>query len=248
MDATETDLAGAAAKLIYKGLNTKANPHQDREYRDLVRTWQAEPRFRSIVAAIADGLALAVLDVSDKGIVIAPRDAESRFAMGVTEYRRSLERDGKDVERATLAMLQLGVATAFFPTAAKLDDIEDTPETLRLSDIRDVILNLCHKLAHAHQEDAQALPPLLRGVWERLLAMPVHQPDAQRASLSSLDGALQIVIHQLSEQGLVRVMQGTQGDIYFASNRYRLMVARHASEELFALCQHLIRDEEEAPR
>lgn len=228
-----------AARLVYKGLSPRVHPQQDREYRELIRRWLAEPAFRELAQAVADGLELALLDVSENGVVLAPRDAESRFAMGLSDYRRSLARDGHKLERGTIAVLQAGVAAAFFPTAAKLDDPDEAVETVRLSDIREVVLNLCHQLASLQQGDAEAMPTVLRRAWDQLLALPVHQHDAKRASLSSFDGALRLVLNQLREQGLVQYEEASDGGFYFPSRRYRLLLARHAAGGLFALCHQL---------
>lgn len=243
----QVDACRNAARLLYKGLNPKAHPQHDREYLDLVRTWIAEPDFRELVDGAAEGFELVVLDVSERGIVIAPKGPNSRFAMGVSEYRRSLERDGTDIQRGTIVVLQVGIAAAFFPTAGKLENLDDSSETLRLADIRDVVLNLCRRLAEHEQGDAQALPSILRRAWDMLLSLPVHQPDAQRASLSSLDGAVQLVLNQLRDQGLVRFQEGADGGFYYPSRRYRLLLARRASGTLFALCHRLAAAEGETP-
>jgi hypothetical protein len=228
-----------AARLVYKGLSPRAHPQQDREYRELIRRWLAEPGFRELAQAIAEGLELALLDVSENGVVLAPQDGDSRFAMGLSEYRRSLARDGHKLERGTIAVLQAGVAAAFFPTAATLDDPDEAVETVRLGDIREVVLSLCNRLVELQEGDAEAMPVVLRGAWDQLLTLPVHQHDAKRASLSSLDGALQLVLNQLREQGLVQYEEGSDGGFYFPSRRYRLLLARHAASGLFALCHQL---------
>lgn len=236
-----------ASRLIYKGLSPRSSPQQDREYLDLLRLWIAEPEFRELVSAVADGLELAVLEVAETGLVLAPKDAHSRFAMGLSEYRRSLARDGNKLERGMIAVLQAAVAATFFPTAAKLDDPDEAVETLRLDDCREVVLNLCHRLAELQSGDSKALPPVLRGAWEVLLALPpIRQPDQQRASLSSLDGALLLVLNQLREQGLVQFQDGADGGYYFPTRRYRLMLARRAAGGLFELCHRLAQSDGEA--
>ena len=236
-----------AARLVYKGLSPRLHPQHDQEYRALIRKWLAEPAFREQAQAVAEGLELELLDVSENGLVLAPRDAESRFAMGLSEYRKSLVRDGHKLERGTIAVLQAGIAAAFFPTAAKLDDPDESVETVRLADIREVVLNLCHRIADLQPGDALAMPAVLRGAWDQLLALPVHQHDAKRASLSSLDGALRLVLGQLREQGLVQYEEGSDGGFYFPSRRYRLLLARHAAGGLFALCHRLAVGQEAGP-
>ncbi len=191
---------------------------------------------------MADGLELALLDVSENGVVLAPRDAESRFAMGLSDYRRSLARDGHKLERGTIAVLQAGVAAAFFPTAAKLDDPDEAVETVRLSDIREVaVLNLCHQLASLQQGDAEAMSTVLRRAWDQLLALPVHQHDA-RARVA-------LLVRRCPAAGAQPAARAGSGPVPRGSQRRRLLFpvaslsaaarAPRGRRMLFALCHQL---------
>jgi len=148
-----------AARLLYKGLHPRLHPQQDREYSELVRTWLADHRLRQTLEGVATGLELVVVDVSEQGLVLAPRTPESRFAMSLTDYRQSLAGDTQRLSRGALALVQIGIAATFFPTADRLDDLEGYEgESIRLQDIREVVIALCQRLAQARAEDPQAVP------------------------------------------------------------------------------------------
>jgi len=154
-----------AARLLYKGLHPRLHPQQDREYSELVRTWLADHRLRQTLEGVATGLELVVVDVSEQGLVLAPRTPESRFAMSLTDYRQSLAGDTQRLSRGALALVQIGIAATFFPTADRLDDLEGYEgESIRLQDIREVVIALCQRLAQAHdpnlgERDSDAVRP-----------------------------------------------------------------------------------------
>jgi len=236
-----------AARLLYKGLHPRLHPQQDREYSELVRTWLADHRLRQTLEGVATGLELVVVDVSEQGLVLAPRTPESRFAMSLTDYRQSLAGDTQRLSRGALALVQIGIAATFFPTADRLDDLEGYEgESIRLQDIREVVIALCQRLAQARAEDPQAVPELLRPGWEYLSNLPVSLPEVQRASLSSLEGCIQIVLSHLKDEGLVQFEETAEGGFYFANRRYQVLLRRRAAGGLFDLC-HRLAGQEIAP-
>ena len=233
----EHDHCGLAARLLYKGLQPRLHPQQDSEYRQLVQAWQADIGLREALERLAEGMELVVVDLSDQGLVLAPADHHSRFAMTLTDYRQSLGGDTQRLNRGFIALVQVAIAAALFPTADRLDELEHNDDgSIRESDIREVLLSLCRRLQQARDGDPESLPERLRHGWEAVLQMPLTLPEGQRASLGSLDGVISLVLVHLEEQKLMQSV-ATEGDKHwFPNRRYQLLLQRRAAGGLFAMC------------
>ncbi|TGS35775.1 hypothetical protein EN827_33140, partial [Mesorhizobium sp. M1D.F.Ca.ET.184.01.1.1] len=80
----------AAARLIYRALNLSETPANDVEYRELLARYRASPELQQVLAQIAEGMELMVLDVSERGLIIAPARKESRFSIRLGDLRKNL--------------------------------------------------------------------------------------------------------------------------------------------------------------
>ena len=233
----EHDHCGRAARLLYKGLQPRLHPQQDSEYQQLVQAWQADADLRAALERLAEGMELAVVDLSDQGLVLAPVDHHSRFAMTLTDYRQSLGGDTQRLNRGFIALVQVAIAAALFPTADKLDDLDQNDdESIRERDIREVLLSLCQRLQQARDGDPESLPERLRAGWEAVLQMPPTLPEGQRASLGSLDGVIRLVLGHLEDQKLMQSLGARGEEQWFPNRRYQLLLQRRAAGGLFAMC------------
>ncbi|MGN5478197.1 hypothetical protein ACTMU2_18015 [Cupriavidus basilensis] len=107
-----------AARLIAKGLQTRLVPANDKEYRDLLALYEAQPTFRELVQEIALGLSLSVLSGTSRGLVLMPADEESRFAFRLGDMRTALTLE----EKALVVLVHTAIAAHFYPTGESLDD------------------------------------------------------------------------------------------------------------------------------
>ncbi|MBT4287899.1 MAG: hypothetical protein HOD92_11220, partial [Deltaproteobacteria bacterium] len=151
----ETDLVYKSSRLVYKGLLPKANTEKDAEYKDLLKLCISDHDFVDAVNAVAEGLSLAVVDISERGgIILTPLSSESRFAMGLSEYRKELEGDSdpQDMDakakRGLIALTQVAIAATFFPTADDLDDddYEVLGKSAAIKDMNTVLMNMCDNI------------------------------------------------------------------------------------------------------
>ena len=96
----------AASQLVTYGLRPKLRPIEEPEYLDLVRRYRQEDGFARTVRAIADGMGVDVLDVTESaGAVLGAREG-SAFATRMEDYYRRA-REGQ----ARLRVLQAPRAT-----------------------------------------------------------------------------------------------------------------------------------------
>ena len=107
-----------AARLIQWGLQPKLRPVQHGEYIELVREYMNRNEFREITSDIADGIGVEVLDVSEHGIILAPRE-ESVFLLKSSDFRPG---SSKAEDRLLDGLVQVTIAATIFPRARDLED------------------------------------------------------------------------------------------------------------------------------
>ncbi len=243
--ATNEDIRNAS-RLVEKGLSWGASPQRDSEYQSLVNRFREDLDFREVVHAVARGLKLEVLDVTATGAVVAPSDPDSLFAQRMAEFRASLGRDTQNTNRAVFVVIQVAVASAFYPTADAIDDADITPPSASATEVRERVTELCHRLKKLADEDPESLPMDLRPTWRYLLELPATMPQSDRASPSSLQGLVQIVLNHLENQKLLlqQERRGGEEGFYVPTDRYRILLARSTGTLLRTL--HEIATEQEA--
>lgn len=231
-----------AARLVYKGLAPRQRPIMDEEYRELIKSHEADETFREQVRDIADAMGLAVLDVSSHGIVLAPRP-ESRFATTAAEYRAKVSIE----DRGLIALIQVAVAATFFPTAASLEFLERASEvTATAGRIRENLQTLCRGLEKRFTADPAAVPLELEEGWRIVLRKPsvrdrAERDDerARRAATGDLDGLVQIVLKNLVDNGMLRREDTQREPFYLPTRRYRVHLREMAANEIFDLCHRI---------
>ena len=232
---TDLSLAQKAVLLIYKGLSPRASALRgDSDYQHLLALWRADPEFRALVEALAPMLELRVIDVLDNAIVLAPCGPDSVFAATVTDLRARLN----DMSRAMLAIIHVGIAATFFPTAAALAGNDEGAATSATPErIASVLHGHCQTLERKTAGDPRFEEAGLVEVWREIARLPDARPDSsRRAGLGSLIGQVKLVLNQLQEHGMVQTEETEQGETYFPTPRYRLQVRELAANELFSQC------------
>lgn len=189
-----------AARLIGKGLQPRAVPANDKEYRALVALYEAESDFRELVLDVAVGLELAVLSVSPRGIILAPANAESRFAFRLGDLRQNLSAEDK----AILALIHTAIAAQFYPTGESLDDeLYNAPPVTERQTLT-ALKAACQQFAARGSAASQGLAAELQTGWMSVLDKPEALPEQQRRRTSTLEGLVTLAFRHMLEAGLVR--------------------------------------------
>ena len=231
---TPTPSAREAARLIYKAIHTTLSPQTDQTYLQLLGLYRAEPKFAAMVQDIAEGLELAILDVSERGLVIVPTSRESKFSVRIADIRTNL----KPEQKAGL-LAHVAVAAVFFPTTDGLDDDNYVPPPATLGQFRDTLYALARRLKDAG-EDLKDVPLELAPGWELVCAMPTMVPSSQRASANSVTGLVGLALSHMVSGGLIRIDRESTDDeqvTYTANHRLRVQLRELTLRRLFELAQ-----------
>jgi hypothetical protein len=188
-----------AATLIYKAMAINSGLGNDAEYRYLLAKYRSERDFAALVKGIARGLELVILDVSERGLVIAPTGKESRFSLKLSDLRTTLNEN----QKVAMVLVHLAIGTVFYPTADFLDDDGRTPFPATVKDIRERLLVIARNMERASDGDSYQVEQMRPG-WSMVLGLVPAIPDAQRAALSSVDGIVRFSLMRMKDFGLVR--------------------------------------------
>lgn len=239
------DIVYKAARLIYKGLQPRSYAEKDKEYGELLRLCLSSFEFTDHVKAIAEGMSLVVVDISDKGIILAPASTDSRFAMGLSDYRKELEGevDPENIEaqakRGIIALIQVAIAATFFPTAEILDDddYEALGKSATIEDFNAVLLRMCENVVKA--DDQELIAPSLQKGARWVQTLPDALPKGKTATFRSKIGAITIIVNQLDRSGLIKYHKTSDAECYFPTYKYQQLLRKRAVGHLFDLCHQL---------
>lgn len=232
----------SAGRLLYKALHSTLVPINDAEYRELLAHYRANPDFAEEVESLATGMELAVLDVSERGLVVVPASRESKFAVKMADIRSGL--DAK--QKAALLLAHVAIAATFFPTTDGLDDDNFVPPPSSVANFRDTL----HALAKHLQASAmpmQDVPVELAPGWDYIASLAVVVPAAQRASLNSVVGFIKLALKHMREGGLVRLDRETddeESETYTPTQRLRVQLRELALRRLFDIAQSAAQTQE----
>ena len=226
-----------ATRLIYKSLHLGLSPTNDAEYRELLGKYRADGAFSEAVQEAAIGLELVILDVSERGLIVAPSSRESRFSLRLADLRQHLSGE----QKIALAMAHLAIAAVFFPTTDRLEDDAKTPLPATVSRFRDTLLSLVNRLAET-DAPVESTEDLLAG-WELLKRLPPVNPKAERASTNSVEGFVKLALKQMAEYGLVRLERESEDEtqaLYTATHRLRVHLRELTLPRLFDLTRESV--------
>lgn len=221
----------AAARLIYRALNLSATPANDVEYRELLARYRASPELQQVLAEIAEGMELMVLDVSERGLIIAPARKESRFSIRLVDLRKNLSED----QRVALALSFLAICAVFYPTTALIEDDSRFPMPATLAMFRDTLTGLSGRMNALEDSDDYSREELRPG-WSYIHSLPVSIPQADRASPNSIEGLVRMALNYLIDYGLVN-NAGAQDEgeavEFTATHRLRIQLRERTLPRLF---------------
>jgi hypothetical protein len=231
-----------AARLLYKALHLAGSPANDLEYRELLSRYRAEAAFAELVQEQAAGLELVILDVSERGLIIAPSNRDSRFSLRMSDLRQYLNRE----QKIALALAHLAISAVFFPTTDRVEDDAKTPLPATVARFRDTLLSLVSRLSEREPEESS--DPLeedwILG-WQLLKRLPAVNPRAERASTTSIEGFVKLALKQMSEYGLVRLERDSEDEaqsLYTATHRLRVHLRELTLPRLFQLTRDALAD------
>jgi hypothetical protein len=226
---------GQAAQMIAYGLRPKLRPIEDSDYFDLVRRYRQQDSFARTVGAVANGMGLDVLDVTEAaGVVLGAREG-SAFAMRMEDYyRRTRERNPR--LRVLHGLAQLAIAATSFPRPDDLEDPEHAPR-VAVNEVDEYLRDLCRRLDERHSEE-ELDPPAEDPGLERSWRMYARQPEAaatedQRAWAGATRQVITRAFGALTEQGLMRKVSDALGGTYRPTPAYRIHVRELASEDVW---------------
>lgn len=227
------ELGQDAGRLLAYGLNPRVRPAQDPTYAHLLRRFRADPDMRTLTAAVAEGLGLLVLDVTERGIVLGAVD-DGPFALRLRSYRQNLSVE----ERLSHGVIQLAIAAWCFPTAAELADADSVVVRVSVNGLVRYLRELCQELEARAALDPEAGTPELQEAWRAILSRPETRetPDARRTA-GSLAGMVAYALETLAEGGLMSRASDDEGGTYNALSAYRVHVRELAAHRAFDLVQ-----------
>lgn len=224
-------------RLLYKTLHLGLSPANDAEYRELLSKYRADGAFSEAVQEAANGMELMILDVSERGLIVAPSRRESRFSLRISDLRQHLSGE----QKVALVLAHLAVSAVFFPTTDRLEDDAKTPLPATMARFRDTLLSLVSRLAEAQTPDESA-EELIPG-WQLLKRLPSVNPKAERASTNSVDGFVKLALKQMTEYGLVRLERESEDEaqaVYTATHRLRVHLRELTLWRLFDLTRESV--------
>ena len=228
-----TDVFRAAA-LLQWGLQPRVRPIQNAEYRELIREYLNRSEFRDVVAEMSDGLGLYVLNVSEHGIVLSPREG-SVFWMKSSELRPS---NSSADARLLDGLVEITIAATVFPRARDLeDDINRPRPPVTVDEIDDSLRSICARLKEEFAEVDPNMDDIRTGlydawrVYDNTLAS--RKTEDGRESRSSTLRIIRYNLERLKEFGCFTETRYAGKEAWQPTRRYNVLVQELAASRLY---------------
>ncbi|HBO4785988.1 TPA: hypothetical protein ACUT80_003308 [Pseudomonas aeruginosa] len=223
--------ASDASRLLYKALQINLSPANDAEYRELLARYRSNPVLKQVLAEVAEGMQLQVLDVSERGLIVAPTGKESRFSLRMSDLRKQ---PMSEEQKVATALCMLAISAVFYPTQELLDDESRFPIPARVPKFRDSLLVLAERMKEQDGDDNLVIEEMRPG-WGYILQIAPMQPERPN-SISSVDGLIRMVLRQMKESGLVTATRGEDDDDsrdFTPTHRLRINLRERTLPRLF---------------
>lgn len=223
--------ASDASRLLYKALQINLSPANDAEYRELLARYRSNPVLKQVLAEVAEGMQLQVLDVSERGLIVAPTGKESRFSLRMSDLRKQ---PMSEEQKVATALCMLAISAVFYPTQELLDDESRFPIPARAPKFRDSLLVLAERMKEQDGDDNLVIEEMRPG-WGYILQIAPMQPHRPN-SISSVDGLIRMVLRQMKESGLVTATRGDDDDDsrdFTPTHRLRINLRERTLPRLF---------------
>lgn len=235
--AEHHDQALAIGQLLAKALQPGLTPTNDREYRVLLNSYEADGDFRASFNAVAQGLELTPVSVDYRGAILVPSSGESLFALRLSDLRA---REMTMGQKALMVLTHLTIAAFYFPTAEKLfdNDYDSPPVSERLTATH--LRSMAAAVAARKTELLPDLPRELEPAWQLVLTAPEAIPDKKHPSLATIEGIVSAVFKQLRDAGLIRLDSEEESPRYAVTWRYRAQLQENTVEHLLVAVRNLL--------
>ncbi len=223
-----------AATLIQWGLQPRVRPIQNAEYRELIREYLNRSEFRDVVAEMSDGLGLYVLNVSEHGIVLSPREG-SVFWMKSSELRPS---NSSADARLLDGLIEITIAATVFPRARDLEDDINRPRLpVTVDEVDDSLRAICSRLKEEFAEVDPDMDDVRTGlydawrVYDNTLSTRVNVDGKE--SRSSTRRIIKYNLERLKEFGCFTETRYAGKEAWQPTRRYNVLVQELAASRLF---------------
>lgn len=235
------EMVYSAGRLLQWGLRPSARPVQEQEYRQLVARYLDHPDFRTVVKEAAMGLGLAILDVGELGMVLAPTE-NSIFATRPSDVLNRTRAE----DRLLDGLVQVAIAATVFPRA---HDIEESALTARppitVDEIEESIRGLCKQL----EEESRNRPDptadeALAGLYEAWRVYnkrsPIRDTPDSRQAARATRRIIEVNLETLRAWGCFT--SGEHGGItrYQSTWRYQVLVKELAATTLHGKVREML--------
>ncbi|MGI5830587.1 MAG: hypothetical protein ACOX8U_10555 [Bradymonadia bacterium] len=234
-----------AARLIQWGLQPRLKPVQHGEYIELIQEYMNRGEFREVVEEMSDGIGLYVLDVSEHGIVLSPRE-DSVFMFKTADFRPTSSRAD---DRLLDGLVQVTIAATVFPRARDLeDDVERPRPPVTVDEIEDELRTLCERLSEMHKDAPDPLADDeqtgLYDAWRvydnRYAA---KETKDNRQVSSSTRRIIEFNLNKLKEFGGFLETKLGKTPAWQPTRRYNVLVQELAASRLFEKVNHILNKE-----
>ncbi len=235
-----------AARLLQWGLQPRVKPVQHVEYLELVREYINRADFREVVEEMSDGIGLYVLDVSEHGVVLSPRE-DSVFLLRSADFRPSSTRAE---DRLLDGLVQVTIAATVFPRSRDLeDDIERPRPPVTIDEIEDQLRGLCDSLAILHRDDPdpkshdlnEGLDEAWRVYQNRYAA---KETKDRRRSKGSTRRIIEYGLDKLKDFGCFVECKVEKKRAWQPTRRYNVLVQELAASRLFSQVKRVLEGDE----
>lgn len=223
--------ASDAARLVSFGLQPRLAPARDGDYTALLRRYREDPPFARLTDAVAAGLGLVILEVSERAGMAVAAAEDSPFAVRMGDYARRAASDATD--RFLHGLAHLAVAALAFPRPEDLAD-DGYIGRITVNGVDSFVRQACRRLEErAAQEGENTDPasdaPGLEAAWRvytRRSATGATK-DARRLP-GSTTGIVGKAVAFLVESGFLQRTGDEAGGAYRTTARYQLQVREMA--------------------
>jgi hypothetical protein len=221
-----------AGKLIALALRPRQTPWTSTEYAELLRRYEEDPQFRSIVEGVTEGLGMRIVDATRNGFFLTATEG-GPFRLAADDYKQNMSAQ----ERVLHGVIQVAIAAFSFPKAEVLDQ-DDTVAPAHVTPAK--LAEYIRKFAEAvgSPEVANGDDSAERRAWREALARALTmETSGGKESTRSLTGMCRHALDFLESQGLMRKVD-EENAVYQGTTAYRIRLKYHAAHELLTLMRN----------
>jgi hypothetical protein len=223
-------IAHDAGRLIAFALRPKQTPWTVREYAELLRRYEENSTFQTIVDGVIEGMGLRIVDVSRNGFFLAANEG-SAFRLTVDDYKANMSAQ----DRILHGVIQVAIAAFSFPKAEVLDQEDNVaPAQVTPGALAEYIRKFAETEAARFPSDTVEETEERR-VWREALSRALTmETSSGKESTRSLTGMCRQALDFLERQGLMRTVSEEKG-IFQGTTALRIRLKYHGAHELLML-------------